>query len=93
MYALPASLFGLPPPRRRVTRGKFALAGRGHPLVMLLRAGTTASVLQRGGDARQGCSCGEGTPASVLLQRGDARQSYACVFLDRSFGLNYNLKI
>jgi hypothetical protein len=35
MYASPASLFSLPPPSRRGTRGKFAPAERGRMLVML----------------------------------------------------------
>jgi hypothetical protein len=52
MYASQASLLRLPPPRRRVTRGKFAFAGRGRPLVIHLRSGTPASVLLKGGTPR-----------------------------------------
>jgi hypothetical protein len=37
MYASPASLFCLPPPRRRVIRGENAAVGLGRLLVMLLR--------------------------------------------------------
>jgi hypothetical protein len=39
MYASPVSLLSLPPPRRLVNRGKFAPAGRGRPLVILLWGG------------------------------------------------------
>jgi hypothetical protein len=53
MYASLASLLRLPPPRKKVTRGKFAPAGQGCLLVM---HPTPAGVL-----------CGAGTPASDAL--------------------------
>jgi hypothetical protein len=62
MYASPGIALCLPPPRRRVTRRKFALAGKGRPLVMLLR----------GGYARKCAPVERGCPPELLLQSGDA---------------------
>jgi hypothetical protein len=64
MYASPESLLHLPPPRRRVTRGKFALAGRGRPLVMHLRSGV----------ARYCAPAERGRPPVMRLWGGDARR-------------------
>jgi hypothetical protein len=57
MYASPASLLRLPPPRRRVNRGKFALAELGRLPERLLQ-----SV-----DSRQSCACGAWTPGGANL--------------------------
>jgi hypothetical protein len=68
MYASPVSLLRLPPPRRRVNRGKFAPAQRGNARQSCsCGAGTAASALLRSRDARQSCSCGAGTPGGDSL--------------------------
>jgi hypothetical protein len=64
MYASPASLFCLPPPRRTVIRGENAPAGRGLRLVCSCGAGTPArAALARRGRLLER-SCGAGTPSS-----------------------------
>jgi hypothetical protein len=68
MYASPVSLLRLPPPRRRVNRGKFARVVRGHPIELLLRSG----------DGRQSAPAERGRVQELLLWSGDTRQSCAC---------------
>jgi hypothetical protein len=57
MYASLTSLLCLPPPRRRVNRGKFAPAERGRPPEQLLQSA----------DARQSCACEAWTPRGAIL--------------------------
>jgi hypothetical protein len=69
-YASPASLLRLPPPRRRLTRGKFAPARRGHTLVTHLRSG----------DTRYCAPVERGRPPVMRLRGGDAQRQQSGVF-------------
>jgi hypothetical protein len=64
MYASPVSLLHLPPPRRRVNRGKFAPAGCGRLSELLLRSG---------GDGRYSAPAEWGCPPELLLRSVDVR--------------------
>jgi hypothetical protein len=84
MYASPLSLLRLPPPRRRVNRGKFAPAERGRPPELLLRI-VDARRLQFGGFwalrkrgwSIEDCACGHlmPYPRFTLLLGGGIRTS------------------
>jgi hypothetical protein len=71
MYASPVSLLLLPPPRRRVNRGKFAPAGRGLPLVMLLRPLVHSCGV---GTPARDAPAERGRPPELLLRGGNARR-------------------
>jgi hypothetical protein len=67
MYVFPVSLLHLPPPRRRVNQGKFAIVVRGHQPELFLRYG----------DGRWSAPAEHGHPPERLLRSVDACQSCA----------------